>query len=104
MADGGRVAVCLENCHGVTAKPDPRAGAGRQAVAAARSKAGLYAQAAGVRLGAVIHIDDAGPEHGTIRAHRERGYAGGEPLPEDLAPGYVVVTAALIPGFSIARD
>jgi uncharacterized protein len=88
----------------VTAKPDLRAQARRQAVAAARNKADLYAEAAGVRLGAVIHIDDVDPEQGAIRAYREHAAAGGEPLPEDLAPGHVVVTAAVILGFSIAHD
>jgi uncharacterized protein YggE len=88
----------------VTAKPDLRAQARRQAVTAARNKAELYAEAAGVRLGAVIHIDDVDPEEGTTRLYREHGAAGGEPAPEDLAPGHVVVTAAVILGFSIAHD
>lgn len=88
----------------VTAKPDLRAQARRQAVAAARNKAELYAEAAGVRLGAVIHIDDVDPEGGTIHAFRGRSAAAGETLPEDLAPGHVVITAAVILGFSIAHD
>jgi uncharacterized protein YggE len=88
----------------VTAKPDLRAQARREAVAAARNKAELYAEAAGVRLGAVIHIDDVDPE-GNIHAFRAaRSAGGGEPLPEDLAPGHVVVTAAVILGFSIAHE
>jgi uncharacterized protein YggE len=88
----------------VKAKPDLRARARRQAVAAPRNKAELYAEAAGVRLGAVIHIDDVDPEHGTIHAYRAHSAGGGEPLPEDLAPGHVVVSAAVILGFSIAHD
>jgi len=87
----------------VTAKPDLRAQARRQAVAAARSKAELYAEAAGVRLGAVIHIDDVDPED-NMYAYRGHSARGGEPLSEDLAPGHVVVTAAVILGFSIAHD
>jgi uncharacterized protein YggE len=88
----------------VTAKPDLRAQARRQAVAAARNKAELYAEAAGVRLGAVIHIDDVDPEGGTIRAFRGHSAAAGDTLPEDLAPGHVVITAAVILGFSIAHE
>jgi uncharacterized protein len=88
----------------VTAKSELRAQARRQAVAAARNKAELYAEAAGVRLGAVIHIDDVDPEHGSINAYRSHSAAAGESLPEDLAPGHVVVTAAVILGFSIAHD
>jgi len=88
----------------VTAKPDLRAQARRQAVAAARNKAELYAEAAGVRLGAVIHIDDVDPEEGGIHLYRGRPAADGEPLPADLAPGHVVVKAAVILGFSIAHD
>ena len=87
----------------VTAKPDLRAQARRQAVAAARSKAELYAEAAGVRLGAVIHIDDVDPE-GNMYAYRGHSARGGEPFSADLAPGHVVVTAAVILGFSIAHD
>lgn len=86
----------------VTAKPDLRAQARRLAVAAARSKAELYAEAAGVRLGAVIHIDDVDSE-GSIYAYRGHSARGGESSPEDFAPGHVVVAAAVILGFSIAH-
>jgi uncharacterized protein YggE len=54
----------------VTSKPDLRAEARRQAVAAARSKAGLYAEAAGARLGPVVHIDDVDPEHAGAELYR----------------------------------
>lgn len=87
----------------VTAKPELRAQARRQAVAAARNKAELYAEAAGVRLGAVVHIDDVDPERGTIQPYRALA-AGGDGLREDLAPGHVVVSAAVMLGFSIAHD
>jgi uncharacterized protein YggE len=88
----------------VTAKAELRAQARRQALAAARNKAELYVEAAGVRLGAVIHIDDVDPERSIIHAYRAHSAEGGEPLPEDLAPGHVVVSAAVILGFSIAHD
>lgn len=87
----------------VSAKSDLRAQARRQAVAAARSKAALYAEAAGVRLGPVLHIDDVDPEHGTIQVYRSAAAVGG-PAPEDLAPGHVVISAAVIVGFSISHD
>ncbi|GAA2076058.1 SIMPL domain-containing protein [Actinomadura alba] len=87
----------------VAGKADLRAEARRRAVGAARRKAELYAEAAGVRLGAVLHIDDVDPEQ--VRFERYRGHGGGdEASPEDLAPGHVVVSAAVILGFSISRD
>ena len=87
----------------VTSKGDLRAEARRQAVAAARNKAGLYAEAAGARLGPVVHIDDVDPEN--VGFERYRGHeVGGQALAEDLAPGHVVVSAAVILGFSIIHD
>jgi uncharacterized protein len=87
----------------VQGKTDLRAQARRDAVAAARRKAELYAEAAGVRLGAVLHIDDVDPEQPGLE--RFRGHSsGGEASPEDMAPGHVVVSAAVILGFSIIHD
>ncbi|MFV2017303.1 SIMPL domain-containing protein [Micromonospora sp. LOL_023] len=72
-------------------------------VAAARRKAELYAEAAGVRLGAVVHIDDVDPEN--VGHERYRGHgSGGQASAQDLAPGHVVVSAAVILGFSITHD
>jgi uncharacterized protein YggE len=84
----------------VSGKAELRAEARRQAVGAARRKAELYAEAAGVRLGAVVHIDDVDPEQVGFERYRGHG-SGGEASPEDLAPGHVVVSAAVILGFSI---
>lgn len=83
----------------VTTKAELRAQARREAVAAARRKAELYAEAAGVRLGGVVHIEDVDPEKmsGGYRGHG----SGGEASAGDLAPGHVVVSAAVILGFSI---
>jgi uncharacterized protein YggE len=82
----------------VNAKGALRAEARRRAVAAARDKAELYAEAAGVRLGAIAHIEDVDPEQ--ARAERYRGHsAGGAASTEDLAPGHVVVSAAVVLGF-----
>jgi len=87
----------------VIAKGELRADARRQAVAAARRKAQLYAEAAGVRLGAVLHIDDVDPEQMGFQGYRSHG-GSGEASPEDLAPGHVVVSAAVVLGFSISHD
>jgi len=83
----------------VSNKAELRAEARRQAVAAARRKGELYAEAALVRLGAVVHIEDVDPEKlsGGYRGHG----SGGEASAGDLAPGHVVVSAAVILGFSI---
>ncbi|ROO51109.1 hypothetical protein EDC02_5973 [Micromonospora sp. Llam0] len=86
----------------VTTKGEMRAEARRQAVAAARSKAELYAEAAGIRLGTVVHIDDVDPEN--VGHERYRGHgSGGQASAQDLAPGHVVVSAAVILGFSITH-
>jgi uncharacterized protein YggE len=83
----------------VAGKPGMRAEARRKAVAAARDKAELYADAAGARLGPVVHIDDVDAENVRYRSHS----SGGEASAEDLAPGHVVVFAAVIVGFSITH-
>jgi uncharacterized protein YggE len=87
----------------VTGKGELRAEARREAVAAARRKAELYAEAAGVRLGAVLHIEDVDPEDVGYERYRGHG-SGGAASPEDLAPGHVVVSAAVVLGFSITHD
>jgi len=87
----------------VADKPGLRAEARRAAVAAARRKAELYAEEAGVRLGAVVHIEDEDPDqvrgeyrsHSSVRADASAGH---------LAPGHVVVSAAVTLGFAIAHD
>lgn len=87
----------------VVDKPGLRAEARRAAVAAARRKAELYAEEAGVRLGAVVHIEDEDPEQvrGTYRSHSSARMESSE---EDLTPGHVVVSAAVTLGFAIAHD
>ena len=86
----------------VAAQPELRTQARREAVAAARRKAELYGDAAGVRLGAVLHIDDADPEHFSSGPYSA---ALSAELPsEDLSPGHVVVSAAVVIGFSISHD
>lgn len=87
----------------VTGKGELRAEARRQAVVAARRKAELYAEAAAVRLGAVLHIEDVDPDQIAIPHVSSRG-VGGAASPEDLAPGHVVVSAAVVLGFSINHE
>ena len=84
-------------------KPGLRAEARRAAVAAARRKAELYAAEAGVRLGAVVHIEDEDPEQvqGQYRSASSTRMGASD---EDLAPGQVVISAAVTLGFAIAHD
>ena len=82
-------------------KPDLRAEARRQAVVAARRKAELYAEAAGVRVGSVVHIDDVNSEQNPYRAHNALTE---EASAADLAPGHVTVSAAVILGVSISHE
>jgi uncharacterized protein YggE len=86
----------------VIAKHELRAEARRKAVAAARAKADLYAEAAGVRVGVVVHVEDVDPEQ--PGASRYRSHADAATTAQDLAPGHVVVSAAVILGYAVARD
>jgi uncharacterized protein len=85
-------------------KPALRAEARRAAVAAARRKAQLYAEAAGVGVGALLHIEDVDPDKLGEGAYRSHSSARSEASAEDLAPGHVVVSAAVILGFAIAHE
>jgi uncharacterized protein YggE len=81
-----------------------RANARRAAVAAARAKAELYAEAAGVRLGPVLHVEDRNPAelrqewgHGARADHvdADTELAGATP------PGSIEVAAAVNIVFAI---
>jgi uncharacterized protein len=87
----------------VSTKKELRAQARVAAVAAAREKAALYAEAASVRLGPVIHIKDVDSDQlqNVYRGHGSGGGAGGE---GDLTPGKINVTAGVVVGFSIVGD
>jgi len=78
-------------------KPDLRRDARKAAVAAATAKAELYAEAAGAGLGPIVHIEDVDPER--LRGEHTRG--GGGSGATDLAPGQVMVSAAVQLGFSL---
>ncbi|MFJ8008721.1 SIMPL domain-containing protein [Streptomyces fagopyri] len=82
-------------------KPAARDEARRRAVAAARRKAGVYAEAAGVPLGTVLHIQDVDAEAWELRSGG-RGHGGGGGASDgDLAPGMVEVHAGVMLGFSL---
>ncbi|MFF2428217.1 SIMPL domain-containing protein [Streptomyces mirabilis] len=83
-------------------KPALRDEARRLAVDAARRKAEVYAEAAGVPLGTVLHIQDVDAESWEMRGHRGHGGGGGS-SEGDLAPGMVEVHAAVLLGFSLGR-
>lgn len=75
----------------------------RGAVEAARARAELLAEAAGVRLGAVVHVEDLDrPEQAPMMykamAEMSSGGGGGQ-----LAPGRVGVSASVAVGFGILR-
>jgi uncharacterized protein YggE len=88
----------------VIGKGELRASARRKAVAAARAKAELYAEAAGVRLGALLHIDDVDPDLVGNERYRSHSAMSGAGSDQDLAPGHVVVSAAVTLGYALARD
>ncbi|MBR7832110.1 SIMPL domain-containing protein [Actinospica durhamensis] len=85
----------------VSGKKQLRAQAREAAVAAAREKAALYAQAAGVRLGPVIHIKDVDSEQMQNTYHSQSSGAGGE---GDLTPGKITVSAGVLLGFSLIGE
>jgi uncharacterized protein YggE len=87
----------------VHAKQELRAEARKKAVRAARAKAELYAEAAGVRLGHVLHIEDVDPESVGNERYRSHG-SGDTTTEEDLAPGHIVVSAAVTLGFSLIPE
>jgi uncharacterized protein len=85
----------------VTNKAELRDKARAEAVKSARRKAEVYATACGVSVGPVIHIQDVDPEShvGLYRGHG----GGGAESAADLAPGQVLVEAAVLLGFSLPR-
>jgi uncharacterized protein len=82
---------------------DIRADARRRAIQAAREKAELYCEAAGVILRSVLHIEDANPE--MLRGSHE-SYTSTEPQSDDetvraIDPGSITVGAAVRVAYSI---
>ena len=83
-------------------KPALRDEARRKAVSAARRKAEVYTEAAGARLGPVVHIQDVDSESYEFRQYRGHGGGGGNSS-GDLAPGMVEVSAGVVLGFTLGR-
>ncbi|WP_405873801.1 SIMPL domain-containing protein [Streptomyces sp. NBC_00005] len=83
-------------------KPALRDEARRKAVAAARRKAEVYTEAAGVPLGPVVHVQDVDSESYEFRQYRGHGDGGGNSA-GDLAPGMVEVSAGVVLGYSLGR-
>lgn len=84
-----------------------RAEARRRAMAAAREKAEIYCQAAGVKLGDVIHIEDINPDQ---LAGRMGGHDRQVPVPMDddgashaFDPSSIVVSGAVMVSYNIKQ-
>jgi uncharacterized protein YggE len=83
-----------------------RAEARTLAVRSAREKAQIYAQSAGVTLGAVVHIEDVNPEiltgrsegHATVKMDAEETIAG------PIDPGAIAIGGAVRVCFAILAD
>ena len=88
----------------VLAKRDLRAEARRKAVNASRAKAELYAEAAGARLGALVHLDDVDPDRVGVERYRSHSSVPDGASDQDLAPGHVVVSAAVVVGYALAGE
>jgi uncharacterized protein YggE len=84
-----------------------RAQARQQAVAAAREKAQVYCEAADVRLGAVLHIEDQNPD--VLRGREGHGHVISEPQIDDegplrtFDPGSIIIGAAVQVSFRISE-
>lgn len=82
-----------------------RAQARQQAIAAAREKAEIYCQAAGVTLGPVIHIEDVNPD----QLQGREGHMVRETPPDDegplraFDPGSITVGGAVLMAFELGR-
>jgi uncharacterized protein YggE len=81
-------------------RTDLEAAARRRAIEDARRTAQLFADAAGVRLGAVLHIEDRDYGTGVYELGLASG-ASGVAGSRDLVPGEIEVSAAVLVGFAI---
>ena len=83
-----------------------RAEARQRALEAAREKAVIYCQSAGVTLGPVVHIEDLNPD---MLEMARSGHRMHETQPDDeepliaFDPGSIVVAAAVMVAFEIGR-
>jgi uncharacterized protein YggE len=81
-----------------TALKAHRTAARQRAVAAAREKAELYCQAAGVSLGAVVSIEDGNPN--ALRGSGEQNVSDETPA-EDAGPDRALSPASIVVGASV---
>jgi uncharacterized protein YggE len=88
-----------------------RAKARRQAIEAAKEKAAIYAEAGGVSLGSIIHIQDVNPEvlqHRSESHNMGRGATNQTIVDEDagqiLDPGAVEIGAAVLVAFALRTE
>ena len=88
---------------GVRDRASLEAVARREAVAAARRRAELYAEAAGVRLGAVLHVEDLDGGAPVVVGYRKEAMAADAGGGAGLRPGRVSVSASVAVGFGIVR-
>jgi uncharacterized protein YggE len=90
---------------GTTALAKHRVTARQDAVAKARQKAQLYATAAGVELGAPIHIEDVDPSNlGGREGHVRTASPVGEDGESARRPGAIAIGAAVLVCFAIAAS
>lgn len=83
----------------VSTRKELRDRARAEAVTAAREKAEVYAAAANVHLGPIIHIKDLESDTVQFAVRRSSpGMAG--PLP-DFTPGQITITAGVVLGFAL---
>lgn len=81
-----------------------RADARRMAIVAAKEKALVYADSAGVELGYIIHIEDVNPN---VLQGRGEGHVRREPVVDNdlgkqpMDPGSIDIGAAVLVGFTI---
>jgi uncharacterized protein YggE len=89
---------------------DLRAEARQHAVEAARRKAEIYCEAAGVRLGHVIHIEDVNPDRvmglyrGSAHSETPSPEEDEESVPSGLQPGSLVVEAAVMLTYALLHE
>lgn len=84
-----------------------RAQARQEAVKAARAKAEVYCQAAGVKLGHIVHIEDVNPDSLTRGGHGESVDLTAHDEDSDigaLQSGSLVVSAAVLVGYTLLHD
>ena len=88
--------------HKSTRMRDVRADARKRAVLAARAKAEGYAEAAGCKLGAPLHIEDVNPDDISRRSHLpEVDLTAEEVETEPSNPGAIAIAGAVLVCFAI---